>query len=255
LHNTGTVLLTDLTADCGSADVGELTPGGTGAVLRPGEKRDFTVTMAPITDELASTGYVRLHCTVSAAGSGLTPGLTALARVPGGVAPRVTGTLIRVRVHSPIRPPSGDPVPNVKVNLRDAISDAIVVRAVTDTDGRFTFYDVPAGLYNSGVVGPWQAFGGTEFVVQAGEDGSPLHRIYVEPGTDQPDPDAVPPGGTPPGGGAPPDAAPPSGTPHLAATGTDAARLALGGLLTLLTGTGLVLLVRRRANGAGSRRT
>lgn len=255
LHNTSTLLLTDLTADCGSADEGELTPGGPGVVLRPGEKRDFTVTMAPITDGVASTGHVRLHCTVSAAGSGLGSGITALARVPGDVAPRVTGALIRVRVHSPIRPPLGDPVPNVKVYLRDAISNAIVVRAVTDTNGRFTFYDVPAGLYNSGAVGPWQPFGGTEFVVQSGEDGSTSHLIYVVPGTDQPDPDAAPPGDTPPGGGPPPNAAPPSGTPHLAATGTGAARLALSGLLTLLAGTGLVLIARRGPNGPGSRRT
>ncbi|MGW4213595.1 hypothetical protein ACWEIJ_36820 [Lentzea sp. NPDC004789] len=255
LHNTSSVLLTDLTAGCGGADEGELTPGGPGAVLHAGEKRDFTVTMAPITDEVASTGYVRLYCTVSAGGSNLSTPLTALARVPGGVAPRVTGGLIRVRGHNPTEPPWGDPVPDVKVYLRDAISDALVVRAVTDASGRFTFYDVPAGLYNSGVVGPWQPYGGTEFAVRAGEDGSPRHSIYVVPGPDQPDPDAVPPGGTPPDGGPPPDTAPPNGTPHLAATGTGAARLALSGLLTLLIGTGLVLIARRGPNGPGSRRT
>jgi hypothetical protein len=251
LHNTSSVLLTDLTADCGGADVGELTPGGQGAVLRPGEKRDFTVTMAPITDEVASTGYVRLHCWVSAAGSDLSPGLTALARVPGGVAPRVTGVLIRVRGQNPTEPPYGDPLPGVKVYLRDAIGNAVVARAVTDANGRFTFYDVPAGLYNSGVVGPWRSYGGTEFVVRAGENGSYLHWVYVVPGPDQPDPDAVPPEGTPPGGGAPPDAQ----LPELAATGTGVARLALSGLLTLLIGAGLVLIARRGPNGPGSRRT
>ncbi|WP_232837259.1 hypothetical protein [Lentzea terrae] len=55
--------------------------------------------------------------------------------------------------------------------------------------------------------------------------------------------------------GPPPAAAPPSGVPELAATGPGVTRLALSGLLTLLVGTGLVLIARQRPNGPGSRRT
>lgn len=47
----------------------------------------------------------------------------------------------------------------------------------------------------------------------------------------------------------------PSGAPELAATGAGVTRLALSGLLTLLSGTGLVLIARQRPNGPGSRRT
>ncbi|MDX8052174.1 hypothetical protein SK571_22540 [Lentzea sp. BCCO 10_0798] len=255
LHNTSTVLLTDLVADCDSADEGELTPGSRGATLRPGEKRDFVVTTAPIGDAEASTGYIRLYCMVSASGSSLTPGLTALARVPGGVAPRVAGSLVNL-THDPILgPPNGVALPGIKVYLRDQIDKKVVARAVTDANGLFSFYNVPAGPYHLGVVGPWRLYYGEEFVVRDGENGYPSHYVVVRPGPDQPDPDAVPPGGTPPGGGPPPDTAPPGGTPELAATGTGAARLALSGLLTLLIGAGLVLLARQGPNGPGSRRT
>lgn len=94
------------------------------------------------------------------------------------------------------------------------------------------------------------------------ENGSPWHLVYVVAGPDQPDPGAVDPGGIPFGCGGPPPAtappaAPPAGAPReeLAAAGAGVTRLALSGLLTLLIGTGLVLIARQGPNGPGSRRT
>lgn len=85
--------------------------------------------------------------------------------------------------------------------------------------------------------------------------GSPAHSLFVLPGPEQADPGPVPSGRTPSGCGGPPPAAAPSGAPELAATGAGVTRLALSGLLSLLIGTGLVLIARQRPNDPGSRRT
>lgn len=258
LTNTGPVLLSDLAADCwlpylhpDRPDVGRLTPGGTGVTLPAGARSHHPV-LVPITERALLVGHVRLQCAVGGPPhlNGPITTFEAVARVPGGTAPRVTGSVTVVKGQNPTEPPWGDPLPGTKVYLRDAISAAVITRVVTDADGRFTFLDVPAGLYDFGLVGPWQLYRPERVVVRGEENGYPAHPIYVVPGPYQPDPDPVP-----PGGGAPPDVEPPDGTPDLAATGTDAARLALSGLLTLLAGTGLVLIARRGPNGPGSRRT
>jgi len=258
LTNTSDVLLSDLVAECSlpylypdEADVGQLKPGSGGVTLPAGETRHYPIRV-PVTERALMVGHVRLHCVVGAPPYTNGPSTTydAIARVPGGVATRVVGRLILVKGQNPTEPPWGDPVPGVKVYLRDAVNEAIVARDVTDANGYFTFHDLPAGLYRLGVVGSWRWYQTPEIVVRAGENGSP-HLVYVVAGPYQPDPDAAPPEVTPPGGGAPPNAPP----PVLAATGAGVARLALSGLLTLLIGVGLVLIARRGPNDPGSRRT
>ncbi|MEU0884381.1 hypothetical protein ABZ345_37815 [Lentzea sp. NPDC005914] len=241
LHNTGTVLLTDLTADCGDADVGELTPNGTGVALRPGETRAFTITKAPISRWEWWYGYVRLYCLVGAPiySNGGWQG-DALARVLAPVAPRVAGALSVQKYQPPLGPPSGVRLPGVKIYLRDQFDGTIVARDITNANGEFTFYNVRPGLYHVGVVGPWQVGYGAPLLVSAGENGSSHHEVFVVPGPYQPDPD--PPSPPPGGGSAPPP--PVAEEPELAATGANVTWLALGGLLSLITGAGMVLRTR-----------
>jgi hypothetical protein len=263
LTNTSTVLLSDLVAECSlpyplypdRADPGQLTPGGGGVTLPPGTTRHYPIAV-PVTERASMIGQVLLYCRVGAPPSqnGPSVGLTAVARVPGGVATRVTRTLVHHQGTSP-RPEGAPPVPGVKVYLRDLISGALVARDVTDANGRFTFCNLPVGPYSLGMVGPWLGSWSSEIFVQANENGeydSYTHFVFVVPGPYQPDP----PEGGGSGCGAPPDAAPPGGAPEqLAATGTGVTRLALSGLLTLLLGAGLMLLARQGPNGPGSRRT
>jgi len=191
----------------------------------------------PVTDESAASGHIRLWCSIgsppTANGSGEL--IAALAHVPGGVAPKVIGNLGVERYRPGLGRPTGDALPGVKLYLRDQVDGKIVARAVTGPDGNFAFYDVPAGLYRFGVVGPWEFTYGTEIIVRTGENGSTMHWVLVRPGPYQPDPDAVPPGGD---GPAPP--------PPLAVTGAGVTWLALGGLLSVIAGSALVLGTPRR---------
>lgn len=262
LTNTSTVLFSDLTANCmlpnldpGQMDLGQLTPGRGGVTVPAGETRHYPIAVA-VTEQAMMIGHIRLRCAVGAPpiDNGPLAWHTAAARVPGGVATRVTGVLgVSARPDRPLGN-FGPPLPGAKVYLRDSITDAVVAWDVTDTNGHFTFCDLPVGPYSFGVVGPWRPWNMlSDFVVQAGEDGSPTHWIYVVRGPEQPDPGT---GDTSSGcDGPPPAAAPRSGVPELAATGPGVTRLALSGLLTLLIGTGLVLIARQRPNGPGSRRT
>ncbi|HEX8869898.1 MAG TPA: carboxypeptidase-like regulatory domain-containing protein [Lentzea sp.] len=260
LHNTSDLVLTDLIARCQvpqypnrsiDADAGELSPDGPGAVLPAGATREFAVT-APVTSTSAWSGHIRLQCWVEGRTSDSYGQVIALAHVAGGVAPKVIGTLWQVKSRYKWYY-IADPLPGVKIYLRDQVDGRVVARDVTGSAGNFTFLDVPAGLYNFRVVGPWQIVptvwqdhDGSEVIVLPGEAGLGQHVVYVVPGPYQADPDPAPPAGPAP--------QPETGEPPLAATGTGVTRLALGGLLTLLVGAGLVLIARR-PNGPGSRRT
>lgn len=259
LTNTSTVLFSDLAADCSipnhhpdGVDAGPLTPGKEGVTLPAATTREFPITV-PIGKGAQRIGRVHLECKVGAPpGNGPLEVFSATASVPGGVATRVTGTLFVVP-DVPRPPLWGVPGPGVKLYLRNPASGSVVAGAVTDADGRFSFCNLPAGTYSIGVVGPWRLHHTLEMLAQDEENGFPSHPVYVLPGPYQPDPG---PGGTWSGCGSPPPAAaPPAAAPDLAATGAGVTRLALSGLLTLLIGTGLVLIARQRPNGPGSRRT
>ncbi|QKV80545.1 carboxypeptidase-like regulatory domain-containing protein [Amycolatopsis sp. Hca4] len=263
LTDKGPMPLTDLTAECwatasGQVDTGKLAVGGPGVTVPAGSSRMFELTVR-ITEQAAEEGNMRVWCAVGAPPSvnGPVTSVGATARVPGGVAPEVVGYLGLFRYKPQLGLPASDPLPGVKVYLREQVTGRVVTRAVTDAAGNFAFHQVPAGIYDVGVVGPWQlVYTDPEFLVRDGENGlDPYpyrqHRLFVIPGPDQPDPDAAPPPGSRPAragtvvakprpGTAP---APPAG---LATTGVEVTWLALGGLLTVVIGTGLVLLTRRR---------
>lgn len=247
-NNSGNAL-TGLTAACNTTTATELGLGdlGSGAILPAGASRTFPVT-ARITANARTLGHVEVRCTIGAPPS-LNGYVTtsALARVPGGVAPLVTGSVQVFRYKPLLGLPVGDPLPGVKVYLTDHFTGVVVARAVTDANGRYEFAQVPAGVYRFGIVGPWEYSDTNLFVVHDGENGQNypwtewfIRRVvFVVPGADRPDPDAVPPGGA---------AAPPaeSGSPRLAVTGADVTWLGLGGLLTLTAGCALVLAAARR---------
>ncbi|WP_153278282.1 carboxypeptidase-like regulatory domain-containing protein [Saccharothrix syringae] len=110
------------------------------------------------------------------------------------------------------RVPGRRVLPNAKVHLRDQVTGEVIARDITDGEGRFGFFDVPVGLYTAGVVGPDQ------------------------PDPDQP-PSTTPPAATPPAGSGPGQQL---AEQRLAETGAGVTWLALGGLLTLAAGAGLV---------------
>ncbi|MEU7526961.1 site-2 protease family protein [Saccharothrix sp. NPDC042600] len=239
--NTGSTVLTDVAADCRASGSGEVDRGelGTGVTLAPGATGTYAMTVR-ITPEAATEGHLRLDCALGAPpGSNGHVAFTAVARVPGGLAPRVVGYLGLFRSKPLLGPPNSEPLPGVKVYLRDQVTGTVVTRAVTEANGSFTFLDVPAGLYDFGVVGPWRlVHSDPRFIVRDGEDGPAFlrHWYYVVPGPDQPDPDP-PPTATP---------APPHHRPPLAATGTGITWLATSGLLTLAAGATLLHLTGRR---------
>lgn len=182
--------------------------------------------------------------------------MTATARVPGARAIKSVGDVV-TPIYGCGCHPQYEGVPGVKVYLRDRVSGAIVARAVSDADGTVVFFDLPAGRYDVGIVGPWQGqWGGTPvWFARGGDDGSSYRNwIVIVPGPEQPDPDAVPPAAKPPSGkaGVPVQPAPARQvvagreTGRLASTGVDVGWLALGGLLTFAVGVSLILGSRRR---------
>ncbi|MGW7531023.1 carboxypeptidase regulatory-like domain-containing protein [Amycolatopsis sp. NPDC054798] len=263
LANNGTALLTNLTASCwvngqGKVAAGDLAVGGPGAAVPAGKKRVFDLTIR-ITGEMVSEGYLRAYCTIGAPPySNGSVGVRATAAIPGGMAPAIAGGLYVFRGKNPTEPPWGDPLPGVKIYLRNQITGVIAARAVSGRGGGFTFYRVPAGVYSVGVVGPWQVVYPVDFVVRDGVNGiDPLdsyaHQCFVVPGPYQPDPDSGPPSsGARPAPAHPRPAAPaaaaPATTPShgLAETGVEVTWLALGAFLTTVLGAALVLGAYRR---------
>ncbi|MFI9811859.1 LPXTG cell wall anchor domain-containing protein [Saccharothrix variisporea] len=244
LTNNGPAQMAGVTATCSASADGEVERGelGTG-VLLPARTTKSVELSARITRDSAAQGHLRVRCSLGAPpyGNGDVT-TTATARVPGGVAPKVVGRVTKVGFQPQSGPPSGEPLVGAKVWLRDQVTGRVFARAVTEADGRFTFLDVPAGLHDFGVVGPWRfVYSGPELVARDGENGPvPYQHLYfVVPGPDQPDPD-------PPSGG---DPAPPREHPEeppLAATGAGTTWLTFTGLLALTAGTALLHLSRRR---------
>ncbi|OKK01369.1 SdrD B-like domain-containing protein [Amycolatopsis sp. CB00013] len=260
LSNNGVAVLKNTTANCwatgsGNLETGDLSPDGPGVTVPAGAKRIRTMTVR-ITDEAAAVGHLRVTCAIGAPPfvNG-PPSVSATARIPGGMAPRVDGYLGRFLWKPQLGLPYSDPLPGVKVYLRNQVTGAVVARAVTGDNGGFTFRNVPADLYDFGIVGPWtMVYSDPEFVIRDGENGpggNPYRHLYfVVPGPYRPDPDPAP----PPGGRqvhlpGPPSTVPRPAAPHpsgLATTGVGVIWLALGGMITMTTGAALVLGTHRR---------
>ncbi|MFG1647579.1 hypothetical protein ACGFMK_45470 [Amycolatopsis sp. NPDC049252] len=241
------------TSDDGQAGLGELDPSGPGATVPATSSRSFDITV-PVNAEAATAGYLEAYCRIWAPRSDATVAFGATARVPGARAAKSAGYL-GTPVYTCGCATRYDPVPGVKVYLRNQVSGAIVARAVTDAQGYFTVFDLPADRYDVGIVGPWQGVNGRTptFPVRGGDDGSTAHVVAVVPGPYQPDPDLAanprPGPGTAPPGAAAVVAQPVLAEPHgLASTGVNVGWFAVGGLLTFAAGVSLVLGSRRRAD-------
>ncbi|SEC65808.1 CARDB protein [Amycolatopsis tolypomycina] len=160
LTNTGPALVTDLAADCwaypaGQVNAGSLAEGGPGVAVPAGARVAVDLTVR-ITKEAAAEGSLRVWCSVGAPPrlNGMADAVRATARIPGGLAPKVVGYLGLFRYKPVLGSPASDPLPGVKVYLRDQVTGRVVTRAVTDAEGNFAFYRVPANTYDVGVVGP-----------------------------------------------------------------------------------------------------
>ncbi|MFS8096018.1 hypothetical protein LFM09_02660 [Lentzea alba] len=244
----------DLVGDCSAhggklISAGELgQPGGTTMPART--TRTFDVTYE-INDEGVRLGTMRASCMIGVRGSGSVY-VNVLTRVPGAKASRVVCQLRRITAMPPLLgPPQSVPQPGVKVYLRSQVTGKVVVTAVSDEEGFFEFRDVLADLYDFGVVGPFK--GPETFQVYADDNGSQSRIVYVTEGPEQPDVE-VPeePREPEPSAPGPAPAPPHTGTPDpvLAVTGADVGWLALGGLLSLVSGVAL-LTITRRARSAG----
>ncbi|MER5267116.1 carboxypeptidase-like regulatory domain-containing protein [Actinosynnema sp. NPDC002837] len=233
-------------------DLGDLDNPGPGVTV-PGNATLTIDVPIPIGDAVADYGYLSVECVFGAPpvynGNVRT---TVRAKVLGAVAPRVTGWVAQERfVPRPSvlgGPYTGPAVPGLKVYLKDRDTGSVAARATTNAQGTFEFRDVPAGEYVFDVVGPWKViFGGTFFIRASAES---WRTVIVTPGPDRPEPDVTPPPDVTPAPGEPPaPGAGPARQPtaaDLAATGVNVTWLALGGLLTLLIGLGLVVRSGRR---------
>jgi hypothetical protein len=251
ITNTGTRQLDGVVAMCGGQDKnslrgmtwGELVEGvAPGISLRPGETRTYDFT--EVVPEVAGRyGFIVLECRFS---SGGVEGARTFDRaaVPGQVG-SLAGTLCA---------PGTDPcaaVPGVSVLLMDNERGRVAGRATSGRDGRFTFVDVPAGLYEVRLLGPWRH--GTNAVEQrqvlAGETAE--WRFDVVPGPVVADPEAPPPVASPSvaatGGTPPPRAAARPAPAGLADTGADVMELSALGLLLVVAGAALLAVRPRRA--------
>ncbi|GAB3002728.1 hypothetical protein GCM10027184_69480 [Saccharothrix stipae] len=252
LTNGGSIPVPGVTAVCQSntatpPDLGDLATVGVTVAAHSTSTISVSI---PIDDQVVDGGALVVQCTF-----GAPPGVNgrvyayAIARVPGARAARVIGQVV-----SSVRPPNmsprpgGAPIPNVKIYLKDQVTGAVIVRAITDAGGNFEFLDVPAGVYDVGLVGRYILVSPPTMHVRASESGMSHIVMVWGGGPDQPDPDPAPQPGDPvprPGNPVPP-ATGAGQQPQLASTGVNVTWLALGGLLALLTGIGMVVRPGRR---------
>jgi hypothetical protein len=254
LTNSGPAPLADIIAYCtgfGSNEWGDLAYyGGAGVTMPARSKRTFDVP-GPVPELAAALGYLDARCEFGLRSVEGTVVATAFARVPGRVAREVHSSLRHLiadpgcPITAPCGRPPSHPVPDAKVYIRSPFDGGIVARAVTNGNGEFQFANIPVGRYDFGVVGPWKAAPGYrgEFHVSVdADDRVSVNTVYVVPGPNRPDPDTVTP--VPP---APQAGVGPAGdTEQLAWTGVNVIWLAIGGLLSLVTGFVLALRGVRR---------
>lgn len=247
LTNKGSSDITGLYARCGDlsgfgqenqlpaegwADLDPATGGG--ATVRAGETRtwEFKGVVPP---RAWDYGYVMLKCEFVVPGMLNGPYAEAQAAVPGG-----QGSFVGI-----VTDVDKKPVPDLKLLMINKRTGAVTSRAVTGTDGRFEFPEMPADLYEFRPVGPWR-WELPAYLVQilAGERRE-LMPFVLFPGPVQTDPDERRPVPAAPAAPAPvvPQASP---VPRLANTGPEEVpELTAFGFLLVVAGA-LMVRARRR---------
>ncbi|GLZ36946.1 carboxypeptidase-like regulatory domain-containing protein [Actinokineospora sp. NBRC 105648] len=258
LTNKGSAPLTGLRGKCTSWEPETISIGAlaTGVTVPPGATARFEGTVV-ISHYGFDYGREEVRCEFTIPpeifGAASARGFT---RVPGGVAPLVTASVLQVAENSPrCGPPQrcgptrpGTPVAGVEVQLLEEGTGRLVTKATTNAAGGAAFADVPADAYDVRLVGPWKIesmYEGTQLSVRTGESGSNggFHVIYVIPAPVAPAPTPVP------------TATPPAPAPvaqarsALAETGADVIWLAAGGVLAVLSGAFVLAWHRRRVSG------
>jgi hypothetical protein len=256
LTNSGDHALSGITEICnGVGDPNELNGYGDGWGNLPRGKAGVTVpahstltvdATEKVPAEAHDWGFTGLECAFGQSDFDSVFTNYAVASVPGAVVPTAVLSL------GYDKNDDGHPLPvtGVKVYLTDDVTKKIVASAVTDSAGNATFASLPAGLYEIGLVGPWQVAGdkgqGTTWPSIRALHGPTA--VAVEPGPDQPDPTATTPTTEVPVS----PVAEASPTPELAYTGVaDVVTLTVVALGALVAGIGLMVLSRRH-HGAKS---
>jgi LPXTG-motif cell wall-anchored protein len=269
LTNTGSVALSRIHAFCDRAGEGphehdpwnapswgDLHYSGPGVTVEPGQTRTFEA-IGTVPDNAGEYGYVYVACDFGPDEPDIQGHPTAFDRagVPGANAD-FHGRIFHDR-NDDQTINDGEDVTGTKVGLVDLGTGQVLASTVTDATGRFEFDNMPAGLYELRVFGPWTWYGGEQVYTNIGTCTFCGYERYfrVVPGSDQPDSDVV--GPVPPT--ALPDLTPAaevkqvaevntaaSSTDELASTGASVIGLSVAGLLALVAGAGALLITRRR---------
>lgn len=167
LTNTGRYPLTGLWAGCDRLGTqfhllttleawGELTYGGPGATIQPGQTRTFTVagTVPAVAD---SFGVVSVVCDFDEGeqyleGAAVAPPL--YAKVRSDKTADTFGWVFHDK-DDDYTVDDGEAVANTRVGLRDVTTGRITTVAVTDAEGRLDYTGVPVGRYTAEIFGPW----------------------------------------------------------------------------------------------------
>ncbi|KAA2264879.1 LPXTG cell wall anchor domain-containing protein [Solihabitans fulvus] len=269
LSNTGTVTISGIRGYFdgyggapqhlrGYMDWTQFADNGPGVTLNAGETRVFDVT-GTVPQESTKYGYVSVDAVFEPGPGGPGPvgGPTVFvsAKVPGPHADKKLRIFYDRNDNYTLDP--GEEIANVKVGLVDPGSGNVVAKAMADAEGRVVFKDLPPGLYEVRVFGPWAyadqwkyAVVGTCTYQCQGEE-----YMRFKPGPDVPETDVVPPAPVTQQPVQPVanvsdvaanTAKPADDTTTLANTGASVIGLSVGGLAVLAAGLGAVLFARRR---------
>jgi uncharacterized surface anchored protein len=265
LTNNGSAPLTGIQGSCNRVGDenqiqsgpgwGPLDPMGPGDTIAAGQTKTYDVTSV-VPANAANYGHLIAACDFGPNVNMEAPGPVAvdIARVPGKTG--VTFGFLYQDKNDNEQLDDGEALAGVRIGLADIQTGKIVAKATTDSAGRWDAKDIPTGIYDVHVFGPWQfvrednpAFVQADFCYWCGSE------YQVVPGPDNPETEDVVPNPitTPP---VPPTTTPaaPTTTPapqaaaatSLSYTGASVIGISLVGLVVLGSGCGFVLMSRRR---------
>lgn len=163
--NTGAVPVTGVVAGCDRlgtdfhvstdpAAWGELTYGGPGATILPGQTRVFTVPgVVPAASK--DNGVVSANCDFGDELYDYDRAPAFYAKVPGGPVRNLTGDIFH-DLDDDYSVDDGEAVAGVRVGLRDVVTGRVVATVTSDASGHLAYTGVPVGVYTAQILGPWQ---------------------------------------------------------------------------------------------------